>query len=237
MIGTAILERQDLLLDLGDALVELGLLALAGLELQADAAGDGGDLLGDGLVDVRDLPLDLLHLGVAGLIDLQVLLVLGLQFGAAPLQLLDGLAVEHTRDPRVVGIGQAQVGRLGLDAGGLGLDQGSGHFLEPGHEGRKPIFRIDDLALAGILHQALLGVFQGHARLLQLFLKEAGGVGGGLEATLQIHINEIIGDGVGHRRSFGGTGALVGNFHQPGVTHRLDVQIGKEGLFLGPWWW
>ena len=232
-IGAAILQRQSLFVQLQDALGELGLLERLGLVLRLHAAGDRRGLAGDLLVQLVDLLLELPHARIIGFVDLQLIAIVGLH-GAAPLlQTLNELAFQHTgHAPGAARAHDAEILRLRLDPRPLGLDQLGIHLAQFVERDLQALVCINDLALARIGHEPLLGLLQRRTRLRELLLEEAFREGQCVVTPLQVQVDEVRRDRVGHLRRLDRIGTVVVDPHQTRVAHRLDRQLLEQGNLL-----
>ncbi len=190
------------------------------------------DLPLDLLVRLADLPLELQHLRIGGLVDLEIVLVLGLELRLRLLEHHDVLVFLHDRE----GIGvvlRLLEHHLGLDSVLLRLRDGGVVLRQVLAERVLLLVDVDDLELAGEAHQLTLGILELRLGLQQLLLEERLGVGRGLEAPLEVDVDEGLREGVHRLRGEERVGAVEVQTHEARAANRLDREGGLKGAHQG----
>ena len=235
IVGAAILQGQDLLLELGDMADQFGLLAGLRVIFRLQGGGDQPGLALDLLIQSIDLLHQLLHLGVAGLQQLAFLIVFLFEFVALLLEVLDDLIGNCIG--RCIGTapGQFLIFRFDRVPLRLGLGQLLAHRVQFVEGGLQPIVDVDDLAVSRIGGKALLGVFERGTGLFELFPQEAFGVSRRLVASLEIQIDEVGRERVEDVDRLRWVATVIVDLDQARVTYGLDTQaFQKSNLILLP---
>ncbi len=212
-------------LDLGGVVGgEETLAALGGVEVIADAADDAAALGLRGALQLGDLGVDLDHAGVGGGVDGLVLGALAAKVGQLGLDVLEGGVVLDLADGLDGGLAGELVAGLAGDALGLGLAELVLELLELLVGDVVLLLGEDQVGLAGVGLEGVLGLFELDLDFLHLVLEELAGVLGGLPAGVEVLLNELRGEGVGEVGGGPGVGGVHGDIDEAGVGLGADLE-------------